>query len=282
MTAYWLAKRLPPAKALGKLRADIARVSRVVGSEDVRILPAHQVVVGRSVTVLNTRGDMIPADRSFAQAVDEFQHRVRQYDWSSQSSSRRQIAEVFLRLALAHGFSSVSMRMIAQEIGIRASTIYAHFPHGRDEIVEEMVRWHFHKFGTAVLDAVAGAHSPEEAISIMTAVHLRRQLQLPETDMWDLLIATDRMVHFLPSRVSAEAAEQIRLYEQLYRCAASEMGFSDSGDAVRILMTLLDGAGRWCSPEEFEAHPEKLLDRTSRLTRAVLELYSHHPNTISE
>ncbi|MGV0807980.1 TetR/AcrR family transcriptional regulator [Mycolicibacterium setense] len=209
-------------------------------------------------------------DPSFSRAVEGFRQRLGQYDWSSQSPYRRQILEVFLRLALEHGFNSVSLRMIAAEIGIKAPSIYAHFPDGRDEIVAASLRWHFHKFGTAVLESLADCRSADEAWTAMVGVHLRRQLQLPESNLWDLLIATDGMVHNLPSDLSAEANELVALYEELYRAAAREMGVEHPDEAIKLVMTLLEGAGRWCTGGEDPHEFPELAARADALTRAML------------
>lgn len=211
-------------------------------------------------------------DPSFSRAVEDFRQRLGRYDWSSQSPSRRQILEVFLRLALEHGFNSVSLRMIAAEIGIKAPSIYAHFPGGRDEIVAASLRWHFHKFGTAVLESLADCRSADQAWTAMVGVHLQRQLQLPESNLWDLLMATDRMVHNLPGDLSAEANELVALYEELYRAAARDMGVEYPDEAIKLVMTLLEGASRWCTGGEDPRKLRKLAVRADRLTRSMLDL----------
>lgn len=209
-------------------------------------------------------------DSVFLESLDDFRRRLQRVDWSSQSPSRRRILEVFLVLALEHGINSVSMRMIAQVIGIKAPSIYSHFPDGRNEILAEASRWHFYKFGTALLDELAQCSNPSQYWSAMIKVHLTRQLTLPESNLWDLLIATDQAVHTLPAEVRDEANEMVTLYENLYRTAAIDMGFSEPDSAVSIVMTLLEGASRWCDTDDLDNRLPELIDRADSLARSLL------------
>jgi AcrR family transcriptional regulator len=204
------------------------------------------------------------------QATDDFRQNMAGYDWSNQSPTRRRILEEFLRLAIEIGFNSVSMRMVARAVDIKAPSIYAHFPDGRDEIVAESLRWHFHQFGTAILDALENCETPEEYWSALVQVHLTRQLQLPESNLWDLLIATDEMVHFLRPELRSEADKWVALYEQLYVVAAREMGFVSSDKALRIITTLLEGACKWCDWDGDASSLPEVADNAVAMTRMIL------------
>ncbi|MBY4012751.1 TetR/AcrR family transcriptional regulator [Rhodococcoides fascians] len=216
-------------------------------------------------------GNAMAIDSELSTSIDTFRRRLMKVDWSSQSPSRRQILEVFLVLALERGINSVSMRMIAQEIGIKAPSIYSHFPNGRNEILAEASRWHFYKFGTALLTALATCKDANQCWTAMVTVHTTRQLTLPESNLWDLLMATDKMVHTLPSEVREEADEMVVLYENLYRAAAREMGVSEPDGVVDIVMTLLEGATRWCDADFSKDVPPELIARVDRMTRVILE-----------
>ncbi|MFI6367736.1 TetR/AcrR family transcriptional regulator [Nocardia sp. NPDC050630] len=208
----------------------------------------------------------------FTQAADVFRRHLDKYDWSDQSPSRRHILQAFLRLATANGFNSVSMRMIAREVDIKAPSIYAHFPEGRDEIVAESLRWHFHRFGIAILEAVDQSESPEASWDAMVRVHLTRQLRLPESNLWDLLVATDKMVHNLPADVRTEADQWVDLYERMYRAAAADMGIESPDETVRIVMALLESASRWSAWNGDDKELPRLADRAVALTRSILDL----------
>lgn len=193
-------------------------------------------------------------------------------NWSGQSPSRQRILEAFLHLAIIHGFNAVSMRMIGSAVNIKAPSVYSHFPNGRDEIVAESLRWNLHKFAVAVLDGVTGTASAVEFWDALVRVHLLRQLQLPERDLWDLLVATDRAAHFLPAELRAELDDWVDSYEGMYRSAARDMGFDDPAESVRVVMTLLEGANRWCQWSGDDADLPALVERAVALTHAVMGL----------
>ncbi|MDX3638054.1 TetR/AcrR family transcriptional regulator [Streptomyces sp. MB09-02B] len=205
-------------------------------------------------------------------AVEEFDKHLSELDWSRQSASRRAILEAFLRLATENGFNSVTMRMIAKEMSIKAPSLYNHFPEGREEIVAESLRWHFYKFGIALLEEVRGVQDPGEGWRRMVRVHLTRQIELPESNLWDLLVATDQVVHFLAPTLRQEVDAWVDLYEALYRAAAEDMGFGSSVQQVKLVMTVLEGASRWAMWDGRKRSLAPLAEKANRATLALLEV----------
>lgn len=205
-------------------------------------------------------------------ARDALVHRLGEWNWTGQNASRRHILEAFLELAIVHGFNSVSMRMIAKAVNIKAPSLYAHFPAGRDEIVAESLRWHFHRFGTALIDAVDQATSADEFWDSMIRLHFIRQVRFPESNLWDLLVATDKMVGILPAELRAQVDDWVNLYENMYVSAALDMGYPDAEERVKVVMTLLEGATRWAPVRSEDVELEALADRAVLLSRAVLKL----------
>ncbi|WP_371573498.1 TetR/AcrR family transcriptional regulator [Streptomyces sp. NBC_01314] len=212
------------------------------------------------------------AEERWPRAVEEFDKHLSELDWSHRSESRRAILEVFLRLATENGFNSVSMRMIAKEMAIKAPSLYNHFPDGRDEIVAESLRRHFYKFGIAVLDGVRDVPDPGDGWRRMVHVHLTRQVELPESNLWDLLVATDQVVRFLPQPLRAEVDAWVDLYEALYRAAAQDMGFGPSVQQVKLVMTVLEGANRWVMWDGEPRSLAALVEKANTATLALLEL----------
>lgn len=209
-------------------------------------------------------------DEFFIQASEDLRLYLDAIDWSRQSPSRQRILEVFLRLAVENGFNSVSMRMLAKALDIKAPSVYSHFPDGRDEIVTESLRWHFHQFGTALLAEVDQARSADEYWAALVRVHLTRQLTLPESNLWDLLVATDRMAGFLPDDLRAEVTQWIGLHEAMYRAAARDLGVESPDELVRVVVTLLEGATRWCNWSGSDDDLPALTDHVVALTRSLL------------
>jgi len=205
-------------------------------------------------------------------ARDALRHRLEEWNWAGQNIHRQQILEAFLELALANGFNSVSMRMIAKAVNIKAPSLYAHFPAGRDEIVAESLRWHFHRFGMALIDAVKDASSADDFWDAMVRLHFTRQVRLPESNLWDLLVATDKMVGILPKELRAQVDDWVDLYEGMYVAAALDMGIRSPAEPVKIVMTLLEGATRWAPRGCDEIQLAELTERAVLLSRSVLKL----------
>ncbi|WP_423183542.1 TetR/AcrR family transcriptional regulator [Arthrobacter sp. NyZ413] len=208
--------------------------------------------------------------RSYEAARDAFAHQLQEWDWAGQGASRRHILEAFLELAIANGFSSVSMRTIANAVNIKPPSLYSHFPNGRDEIVAESLRWHFHRFGMALLEAVDPATSAETFWDAMVRLHFTRQVKLPESNLWDLLVATDRMAHVLPPALRDQVNDWVSLHQNMYVAAATDMGYTQAEERVKVVMTLLEGATRWASPDCNDDEMEALTSRAVTLSQVVL------------
>ncbi|MGN7862392.1 TetR/AcrR family transcriptional regulator [Microbacterium sp. 22303] len=161
--------------------------------------------------------------------------------------SQARILDAFLRLAITNGFDSVTMRMIGRSVGIKAPSIYAHFPGGREEIVAESLRWHFRQFGLALLDATGGRQSPDEFWESMVRLHFVRQSTLPESNLWDLLVQTDRMAAIFPPDLRHRVAMWVEIHEDMYVAAAEDLGFEEPREAVRTVIALLEATTRWAS-----------------------------------
>lgn len=206
-------------------------------------------------------------------ALEAFREHMGRLDWSGQSNSRRKILQAFLRLAIQHGFNAVSMRMIANEVDVKAPSLYAHFPNGRDEIVAESLRWHFYRFGVALIEAVENTRTAEEYWDAMVRLHFTRQVSLPESNLWDLLVAADSMLHFLAADLRSEVDLWLSLHESMYVSAAADMGCKDPEAPVRLVIAMLESSTRWIpiTPVS-ETDLQPLADRAATLSKALLQL----------
>ncbi|WP_179757357.1 TetR/AcrR family transcriptional regulator [Kineococcus aurantiacus] len=176
-------------------------------------------------------------------------------DWTDLSPMKLAILETFLGLAARHGWSSVTMRMLGQAMSVKAPSLYAHFPGGRREVVIQSLSWSAHRFARAVLSSLAGATTADDAWETLVRIHLRRQLALPESDLWDLIVATDAQVGGLPDAARATAQGHVACYEDLLTAVVVQLGVPDPSSLVRLVLTLLEGAGRW---NDWSGAPEDL------------------------
>ncbi|KAA5740510.1 TetR/AcrR family transcriptional regulator, partial [Acinetobacter baumannii] len=129
-------------------------------------------------------------------ARDQIAEHLAQFDWSSLTNGKRNVLQTFLTIASAQGYAAVTMRSLAKALNIKAPSIYSHFPDGKDDIVAEFLRWHYYNFGIAMLDVIDTIDDTEQLFNKMVNVHFTRQVTIPESELWDMLVASDRAGQF--------------------------------------------------------------------------------------
>ncbi|MGV0807954.1 TetR/AcrR family transcriptional regulator [Mycolicibacterium setense] len=200
-------------------------------------------------------------------------------DWSHMTYRRQQILEAFVSIASTTGYESVTMRNIGERVDMKAPSIYRHF-RSREEIVAEAYRWHFYGFATAVLEAADQTADVHEFWNCLVRVHLQRQLQSPENDMWDILMASDRIGGFLPDEARREYSEWLCLYDRMYGGAAMELGYP-SGEVdklVRVVVKILDTANEWCQWDGTVKGLQTCVDQAITISEALLRVDLSRPS----
>jgi AcrR family transcriptional regulator len=211
-------------------------------------------------------------------AADQLRAYLGQVDWSHLTYRRQQILEAFVELASTIGYQSVTMRALGERVGVKAPSIYRHFVNGRDEIVLEAYRWHFYRFAKALLEAVDQTNDADEYWSSLIGVHLRRQLESPENDMWDILLASDRIGGFLPDDMREEYREWMRFYEQMHAAAVGELGYgsTDSTKLVKLVVKICDTASEWCRWDGTQKALKVCVEQAIAISRTLLAVDIDH------
>ncbi|KAA0084802.1 TetR/AcrR family transcriptional regulator [Mycolicibacterium sp. P9-64] len=226
-----------------------------------------------TIVTVSTQDATAVHDDSFRlPALEELTRQFDKTDRDSMSPAKRRVLEAFLALCVSHGMDSVSMRTLAKELDIKAPSIYTHFPGGRDEIISESLRWQFHGFTQALVDAVADAADADSFWDAMVRLHFTRQVELPESNLWDLIVATDRNAHILPGELSENVNEWIDRYEALYIAAAQDMGISETERRVKVVMTVLEGSTRWFGQDFSPDAVSTGADQAVLISRQILAL----------
>ncbi|GAA2026663.1 TetR/AcrR family transcriptional regulator [Agromyces tropicus] len=205
-------------------------------------------------------------------AAVALRQRVDAYDGAAQTEGRMHILRAFLGLATRDGYTAVTMRSLARELNIKAPSLYSHFPGGRDELVSEVLRWHHNRFYRSILEAIEGAESADAAWETLVSEHVERQLEMPEYDMIDLLIWTDRLSNILAPDVREEVAELHRLYALVFVATAVDVGHrGDTSQAVEMVMTMLDGVSRWSGWDGTAESLHGAVESARSVARAILD-----------
>ena len=203
-------------------------------------------------------------------ACDEMRAHLAQFDLTAMSNGRRQILATFLNLAVKEGYPGVTMRGLAKAIDVKASSIYFHFPGGKDEIIGETLRWHYFNWGTAILARTEASQSVQEFWENLVRVHIERQIEVPDSDLWDILVAMDRVFGFLRPDFQSEIRNWLDLSTELYAAAAREMGYDVDTDIARAIVKLLDNVTSWCDLDKSGNDPEPCITRAIAMTQAIL------------
>lgn len=177
----------------------------------------------------------------------ELERHLDQFDWSGLTPGRLNVLRAFLEVATAEGYAAVTMRNLSQVLKIKPPSLYSHFPGGRDEIVNESLRWHYYNFGIAVLEAVKSVNSTEDFLQAYVNVHITHQIQRPENNLWDILIASDRIGKFLQPEIRNEVNYWIALCAKLYQASAEAFGVKDSALKSKMALSFIDSASSWCN-----------------------------------
>lgn len=207
-------------------------------------------------------------------AVEQMRAFVQKTDWSHLTYRRQQILEAFVSIASAKGYESVTMRSIGERVDMKAPSIYRHFASGRDEIVTEAYRWHFYRFATVIIEAADRTTDVRDFWNSLVRVHLQRQLESPENDMWDTLLAGDRIGGFLPSESRREYSEWLGLYDQMYAGAAVELGYpvEHVDKMVRVVVKILDTGSEWCGWDGTGDGLQTCVEQAIAITEALLRV----------
>lgn len=211
-------------------------------------------------------------------ALRAMQEHVESFDWDGLTESRRRVLEAFLVLAAKGGYASVTMRDLGEAVDVKAPSLYKHFRDGREEVVREALRWHYYRFAVAVLEAVSKASSDARGFwDELVALHTTRQLAMPESDMFDILVATDRVSGFLSPEGRAEVAFFLRQYAALFEGAAQDMGYRGNiTQAVAMVMSVLDDVRDWSGwNEPGHAPVEEVVEAARSASYALLDARAH-------
>ncbi|MGP4689589.1 TetR/AcrR family transcriptional regulator [Agrobacterium pusense] len=187
-------------------------------------------------------GDQMALSSKIHFALKQMKCHLDKLDMAGITASRKLIVDAFLELATTNGYNAVTMRQLAKSVNVKASSLYFHFPGGRDEIIVESLRSNYSAWGNAVIDAAECCNSPDAVWDSIVRVYTTRQLSMPGHVLWDILLASDNFAGFLPRPIRKEVDHWLFLVEKLFTVVAVEMGYDADELTIRTVVAALDGA----------------------------------------
>ncbi|HBK05149.1 MAG TPA: hypothetical protein DDZ81_04725 [Acetobacteraceae bacterium] len=149
---------------------------------------------------------------------------------SETTSSKDRIKREAMRLFVKHGTDAVSMRDIADAVGMKAPSLYAHF-RSRDELIAALFHASYSEYGCKLAEAASTAGTAHRQLEAMVrticALHAEDEL------LFNFLLLTQ---HGFLAEVPADDHNPV---EVICRWVAASM---DSGDIPPGNPTLIAGA----------------------------------------
>lgn len=203
------------------------------------------------------------------EARQDLERHLETLDWSGLTNGKKNVLNAFLKVASTQGYAAATMREIGRELNLKAPSIYSHFPGGRDEIVADCLRWHYYNFGVALIEAVRGIDTSKAFLEALITVRFTQQLLKPESDLWDLLIASDDIGHFLKPDIRGEVDYWMMLCSKLYEAAATELYSDNIQTKVKLVLHVLDGATGWCTWDGTGTELDRLTKQALSMSKAI-------------
>lgn len=161
--------------------------------------------------------------------------------------TRKLLRDAAITLFARHGYQNVSLRMLAQHIGIQAGSIYNHISNKQDFLFL-LLRSIMEELEEETLAALDGANTAGERLDAFIRAHVEFHAGRKE----EVFIGNMELRNLEQPHLD-EILEKRRRYEErfvtLVRAAVEEAG-AELGDArvvARALMGMLNGVANWYS-----------------------------------
>lgn len=132
---------------------------------------------------------------------------------SKASLSRKEILSVAARMMRDIGYSNMSLRDLANQVGMKAGSLYYHFA-SKEALATEVMRVGVDVVSSAVLeglDALPASTTARQRVLVAMQIHLKTLLS--ESDFSSAHI---RCYPFVPDSVRADVLEHRRSYDRLW------------------------------------------------------------------
>ncbi len=158
------------------------------------------------------------------------------------AEARREILGVAARMMRESGYADMSLRDLAAEVGMKAGSLYYHFP-SKEALATEVMRLGVEVVEEAVQQELKqrSSLSPRERLVLAMHVHLRTLLS--ESDFSSAHI---RCYPFVPDSVREELKAVRRTYNTVWNeLIGAYLGTSATPAQIRYLRYTLLGAMNW-------------------------------------
>ena len=164
---------------------------------------------------------------------------------TASKNTKDEIRRQALRLFAARGYSAISMRELAEAVGVRQGGLYNHFP-GKQALLVDLMATHMEALLDTVPLALEGAAGPVACLEGFVRNHVLHHLDHPD----DVFLAYMEIRSLEPENRAAIVALRDR-YEGVLKSILEEgrhaglFHITDAAVHARMLLSMMTGATVW-------------------------------------
>lgn len=181
----------------------------------------------------------------------------------AQPSTKDSLRDAARDLIAARGYAAVSMREIAQVVGVRPAAIYNHFP-SKQDILVDLMEVHMVDLLAALDAALDGVEGPQARYRAFCAFHVGYHIDFPK----DVFLAYMELRSLEPENLSRVVALRNR-YEAVLRGILTDLALEDPAVTGRMILALLTGVTNWYQPDGPLSRDEVVAIHVARACGAV-------------
>lgn len=184
------------------------------------------------------------------------------------AAARQEILEAAARKMRQSGFADMSLRDLAAQVGMKAGSLYYHFP-SKDALATEVMRLGVEVVQQAVRDALEQLSDASPRDRLVTAMRVHLETLLSAIDFSSAHI---RCYPFVPEKVRAELTVVRRGYDQDWtNLIGAYLGGSVDEIEIRHMRYTLLGALNW-SLEWYDPERDGVDEYVASLTKLLPEI----------
>lgn len=204
-------------------------------------------------------------------------------DAPDDASTRSLILATSISLFTRKGYAGTSMREIAAQVGIKAASLYAHCPEGKEQLLRLSLHSILAEFLAFITRPVRFDMDAAEQLWTVVGRHITWQLETGDQALaWDAAINQFGVVGVLDDSALAAIRQEQRLYHDYLEALVAAVGDDPSaaGDRATALRVMCDQAAAWSKSARPGGDVEAVTGRIRRLGEQILGLRSEPTSPI--
>ncbi len=170
------------------------------------------------------------------------------------------------------GYAGTSMRQIAAGCGIKAASLYAHFPEGKQQLLREGLRDIYDEFLAYLVAPLREGMDDATALRTVVQQHIRWQLAEGDKAMaWDAAVQQFGVADVLDEDTIDRVRAHQALYHSYLQALVKSSGAEPANDRTTAVVALCDQARRWVDrARDLTEQQNEVVERVWALVRSLV------------